>query len=72
MRTLAILLALLVVSLGPVHARAEAPKDERLERRDNGELRSDIERISKEIYIPTRGSSRPAPRDARRSPPARR
>lgn len=77
---LLLVLALLGVSMSPLDAREPPRKDAPAEgrgpsepRRDiDSELRRDVERISKEIYAPTRGSWNPAPTDGRRSPPGRR
>jgi hypothetical protein len=64
---LVLVLLLFGVSLSPLDAR-----ERETAQRQGGELRRDVERISQEIYPPTRGERAPPPRDARRSPPARR
>jgi hypothetical protein len=50
------------VSLSPADARQPPGKNERVEKRDSGqragELRRDVERISKEIYPPRRDRRR--------------
>lgn len=65
---LLLVLLLFGVSLSPLDARERGTA----QRQGGGELRRDVERISQEIYPPTRGERAPPPRDARRSPPARR
>lgn len=64
---LLLVLLLFGVSLSPLDAR-----EREAAQRQGGELHRDVERISQEIYPPTRGERAPPPRDARRSPPARR
>jgi hypothetical protein len=64
---LVLVLLLFGVSLSPLDARERGTAQPQ-----GGELRRDVERISQEIYPPTRGERAPPPRDARRSPPARR
>jgi hypothetical protein len=44
------LVAAFAVSLSPVDARQPPAMKDRVEKRDSGELRRDIERISREIY----------------------
>jgi hypothetical protein len=47
---LVFIVAAIAVSMSPVDARQPPAKNDRAEKRDSGELRRDVERISKEIY----------------------
>jgi hypothetical protein len=52
MLKLVLALALLAVSVSSLEAGEPPRKGEKIEKRESGELRRDIDRISKEIYRP--------------------